>query len=515
MLKKISLIFIVVGIIGASAFVYLSKQNFALEKKLEPSATFVVERGRIQKMLEADDAKVAAEQEFNLGFPLSGIVEEIFVKKGDRVATATPLAKLDTTELELEAASLRALYSQRQSNLKKLLAGATKEDIFVLETKVQNAEIAVEDANRDLTNKVRDAYTKSDDAIRTKMDGILSSPRSLFPQINFYVSEPQIENAVESELPQIEALLSQWNLSLSGLDWAWNLQILAGEAKTNLSEINRYLNVVAPAVAAAIPSTAPTQTTIDTWTANISTARTNINTAITNLATAEEKLRTAESALALARSEMDFKKAGTRVEDIAAARADIDEINSRLAAVKDRIKKSTLLAPNAENIVEKVWFEVREFYATAKPAVTLSSPRQKIQADIAEDDIGEIKIGGEVLVSLDALPNQTFNGEIISIEPKEIIKNIDEIFYRVNVGLGSDEAVVRSGMSAKLEIKTLAKDNALIIPSAAAYNKGGKKFVKVLLGDAVEEREIEPGISNGESLEVVHGLNEKEVVLLF
>src|SRR3989338_2127950 len=280
MLKKISLIFIVVGIIGAFAFVYLSKQNFALEKKLEPSATFVVERGRIQKMLEVDDAKVAAEQEFNLGFPLSGIVEEIFVKKGDRVATATPLAKLDTTELELEAASLRALYSQRQSNLKKLLAGATKEDIFVLETKVQNAEIAVEDANRDLTNKVRDAYTKSDDAIRTKMDGILSSPRSLFPQI--------------------EALLSQWNLSLSGLDWAWKLQILAGEPKTNLSEINRYLNVVAPAVAAAIPSTAPTQTTIDTWTANISTARTNINTAITNLATAEEKLRTAESALALA-----------------------------------------------------------------------------------------------------------------------------------------------------------------------------------------------------------------------
>ena len=75
-------------------------------------------------------------------------METVFVKEGDIVKIDDLLIKLETIDFELEINRLRALTDQSRANLKKLIAGPTKEDIDVSETQVKNAEVTLEDAKK-------------------------------------------------------------------------------------------------------------------------------------------------------------------------------------------------------------------------------------------------------------------------------------------------------------------------------------------------------------------------------
>ena len=56
--------------------------------------------------------------------------------------------------------------------------------------------------------------------------------------------------------------------------------------------------------------------------------------------------------------------------------------------------------------------------------------------------------------------------------------------------------------------------NVLTIPTMAVYKKGNDIYVKVLKDGQVEERKIEPGVSNSTTLEVKSGVSEGEEVVL-
>ena len=102
---------------------------------------------------------------------------------------------------------------------------------------------------------------------------------------------------------------------------------------------------------------------------------------------------------------------------------------------------------------------------------------------------------------------------MIFIEPKEIIKEGDK-YYRLNVYLDKFAESLRPGMSADLIIFISFKDEALKIPELAIYDKGGKKFVKILKDNQQKEIEVETGISDGENVEVISGLVEGQIVIV-
>ena len=84
--------------------------------------------------------------------------------------------KLETTDFELEIRKLNSVIIQSQANLDKLITGPTQEDIRVFEAKVENAKASLEDAQKNLIDKLQDAYTRADDAVRGKADQLFSSP---------------------------------------------------------------------------------------------------------------------------------------------------------------------------------------------------------------------------------------------------------------------------------------------------------------------------------------------------
>ncbi|MBI4993972.1 efflux RND transporter periplasmic adaptor subunit [Candidatus Wolfebacteria bacterium] len=510
-MKKTS--YYVIGVVGIGILIssfWVYQKYFKNEG--DNFLTFKVERGDIQEIVKAR-GEVAAIKDINLEFPFSGTAEKIFSEEGGQIFKGAPIIKLETINFELEIKKLEATLSQNKANLNKLLAGATKEDISVYENKVLSAQANLEDAKKNIVDKIQDAYAKSDDAIRNKVDQIFTNPRTSSPQLIFSINDFQLETNVEWERTISENTLNSWKSSLDAISAGGDLNSFSAEAKTNLNKISSFLDKAALAINSTITSSV-SSATLTTWRTDIATARTNINTAISNLTAAEEKLKTAQSNLEISESELAAKKAPTRSEDIEIAQAQIKEIESQIEITKEKIRKSTLYAPISAKIT-KIWLEKGELFSVGKTAISLSSSGYKIQSDISELDIGKIKSqnGNKAIIQLDAFPNEKFEGEILSVDPQEINKDGD-IYYRVNINFKDQPENIRQGMSADIIISSAFKKNILKIPQFAVYQKNDKKFVKILDGKIQKEIEVKTGISDGEAIEITEGLSEGQIIVV-
>lgn len=547
-MKKISyyiIAIVVAGVLLVSFWVY---QRYIMEDN-DNSLFFMVERGSIQESVLVR-GEVVPQKEFDLAFPFSGIVDKIFVEEGQDVIQNSALMKLETVDFSLEIEKLNATLAQNQASLNKLIAGATAEDLNVLETKVANAEKSVSDKELNLQNAkdkadsdieidygdvveiLNDAYTKADDGLSKQIDELFTNDDSSNPQLTFAVTEIQLEISSESERfiagEELRNFKAELDI-LSSSDFS-ALDLAMQNARNHLDIIRNFLDTLTDAVNNASGISAAT---ISTYKTNINTARTNINTAISNINdqeqaiaaqkvtnnnnidAAQESLNDAESALELAQKNLDFKKAGARPEDIEIAEAQIREIKSQIAIIREKIRKSTLYAPGPAKVT-KILLEEGELFVSGKTAVSLSASGHKIQADISELEIGKIREvnGNDVSIMLDSFPGKEFKGRVTSVDPREIVKDGDK-YYRVNVFLDySGEEIIRSGMSADLIINVSLKDNVLKLPEFVIYRKENKRFVKLLKDDEQVETEVRTGIADGEFIEILSGLEEGDAVIV-
>jgi RND family efflux transporter MFP subunit len=418
------------------------------------------------------------------------------------------------------------------------------------------ADIDLANIYGDVICTVSDAYTAADDAINKQVKDLFDKSSGSSYKLSFTTADSQAKSDVEWQRFRVDQELTQWKQELDQLSASSTYEDLdqaLNQSEYYLTGIKNFLIRVMDTLNLAVSTSLVTESDLDTYRGNVSTARTNINTELTaintlkqsiagqkitnqnNISTAQAKVNDAQNTLASAEDELLLKQAGAVSEqivaqeaqvgqakaDIVAQEAQVGQFQSAIAVVQaqidlvgEKIKKATLYAPIDSKVV-KIFLEEQELSRPGTTAVTLSSLGYKIQADVSELDIGKIgnKTPQDVLIRLDAFPDQELKGKVVLIEPKEIIKEGDK-YYRINIYFGAQDVPVRSGMSADLVISVSKKDNVLQIPEVAVYQKGGKKFVDILAGGKQEPREIKTGISDGEDIEVVSGLRQGEIVVV-
>lgn len=518
-MRKISYYIIALVVTGIALTSFWAYQKYFKIEKIS-FLYFTVEKGDIQESVRVR-GEVVAQKEFELEFPFSGIVDGIYEKEGAVVVKGARLMSLDTKDFEIESAGLEAAVAQRNADLEKLRAGATSEEINVVLAQLGAAQVGRTEARNGLVDRIQDAYTKSDDAVRAKTDQLFSNPRSATPDLNI-TSDQAAKQSLSALRLSLEATLNVWSASLAVINDSYDLSVYDNAAKKNLTSVSDYLNALSPLVNNMTSGGTFSQATIDAYRADISSARTNINAALTNLAAAEEKLKLAEANVTLYENQLALKRAAARSEDITIAETRIREAESQLNAVREKIRKSVLYAPVAGKI-SKVHYEDGEVFRPGQAAVSLVTVAYKLQADVSELDIAKVKSsnGGGVIVELDAFPNEKFRGEVFSIDTKEIIKTEDK-YYRVNILFDAPGKEVRSGMSADAIILSIKKSDVLKVSELAVYNDGKAKYLKSLLPGLTQAEseksfrrmDVKTGITDGESVEIVSGAEEGQVVVV-
>ena len=139
----------------------------------------------------------------------------------------------------------------------------------------------------------------------------------------------------------------------------------------------------------------------------------------------------------------------------------------------------------------------------------------KVAGRVSEIDAGRIRLGQEVIVNFDGIPDQTFRGEISKMANLFLKASFDRPVkvLEVTVELGKvDLERMRPGMAARLQVVIDRFEGALAVPLSAIKTEGGKSYVWVKGKGGPVRREVELGQNNGVVALVKKGLVEGDEV---
>ncbi len=468
----------------------------------------VAERGNLTQEVSVT-GKVKPASKVDLAFEATGKVATIYTDVGRQVFAGQKLAELNIDQYEAQYQQAKSGWEAEKSKLDDLKNGTRPEEIQIQEVKVENAEVALADAEKNFIDKIKDAYTKSDDAVRNRADRLFDMPRTNDPRLNF-ITDSALELDIENSRASLESILNDW---LAALGDTSNLKNYSSTVKQNLADINYFLNKLSLAVNGMTPNSSLSQTTIDSYKTDIATARTNINTAISNLSTADEKVNTAESSLSLEQQTLALEKAGATSDQIKEQESRVSSAEANVNNYKAMIDKNVIYSP-ISGLVTKVDIKKGETAQINLPVITVISGEQlEIEAYIPEADIAKVTIGNVATVTLDAYEdNVIFGAKIISIDPAETV--IDGVStYKTILQFDKKDDRIRSGMTANTDIKTGSRENVVFIPSRL-LRINNETYVEVLENGQPVKRVVQLGLrSTDGKVEVVSGVNEGDKVV--
>ncbi|MFA6072307.1 MAG: HlyD family efflux transporter periplasmic adaptor subunit [Janthinobacterium sp.] len=499
-------IIVIVGIVFVAIFATGSNGSDVID-----TATAVI-GNVVQEVRLSGTVKPA--KSVDLAFEKSGTVSRVYAKVGDKVFAGQSILSLESSEASAQLGQAEADLKVQEAKLAELQRGTRSETINIQETKVAGAVSALEDSRSNLSDKISEAYTKADEAVRSSVDQFFTNPRSANPQISFGVTNVQVEIDVETQRHLIEDLLTGWYDKLSAKPGE-DLAVAKNRASANLSLVKTFLDKVWSALNSA--STDPNISTSDIigWKSDVFVAQTNVNTAIANITAGAEKLKSAETDLAVAKSQLNLDLAGTASEQISGQLAQVDKARANRDYYRAQLYKNIIRSP-IDAVVTKQDGEVGEIAPANKVLVSLNSmANYEIESNVAEAEIAKIKVGNTATAVLDAYGSETvFNVNVTQIDPAETL--IDGIAtYKVKFQFNSVDERIRSGMTASITLTADKKENVIVLPSRAIDMKDSNKIVFLKVADKSVETIVKLGLrgSNGD-VEIIEGIKVGDVVVV-
>ncbi len=151
----------------------------------------------------------------------------------------------------------------------------------------------------------------------------------------------------------------------------------------------------------------------------------------------------------------------------------------------------------------------------------------RVIADVDEADIGEVAVGQSVIFTVDAYPNDTFEGKVTQVR-QEATTESNVVTYEVVISAANEDLKLKPGLTANVTISTLQRNNILSVPTKALrftpttdiINPGdkivdcsGTHKVWVREGNTIKAYSVKTGITNGTRTQIISGIKEGAQVI--
>lgn len=134
------------------------------------------------------------------------------------------------------------------------------------------------------------------------------------------------------------------------------------------------------------------------------------------------------------------------------------------------------------------------------------------EANIDEVDVGMLSEGQKAIVSLDAFPNQTFDGAIRRISIAAETSAGGATVFPVEIQMASVSAV-RVGYNGDVRVDTVSIPDAIQIPLVALREDETTKYVYKKKGKNYEKVTVATGESNEDSVIIESGITEGDEIV--
>lgn len=232
--------------------------------------------------------------------------------------------------------------------------------------------------------------------------------------------------------------------------------------------------------------------------------------------TAGKNLQQAEHDLELAKASAASSVAGARVA-VANARRHLLILGLKDSAIDSLASKSNLAsvfslnAPISGVVVERNATVGATVGSDASLFKIIDISSVWVDANVFEKDLGRVRRGQEVRVTVPAFPGVTFSGRVILISS---VVNPDTRGVQVRTEVSNADGRLKPDMFANVEIITDVRRAAISLPQSAVLDDGGKKIVFVQTDKGYEKHIVTTGIENGDRIEILDGLSAGDHVVV-
>ncbi|HLF56940.1 MAG TPA: HlyD family efflux transporter periplasmic adaptor subunit, partial [Thermoanaerobaculia bacterium] len=206
-------------------------------------------------------------------------------------------------------------------------------------------------------------------------------------------------------------------------------------------------------------------------------------------------------------------------EDLEAAQNNLDIVKS---GTSERVAKSatTLVRATISGMVLDVPVEVGNSVIQANnfnEGTTIASIADMtdmiFEGKVDESEVGKIRTGMELLLTIGALPDEQLHAVLEYIAPKGIEEE-GAIQFEIRAAVDEKpDLLLRANYSANADIVLDKRDQVLAIDEGLLQFDGDQAYVEVeTTPQAFERREVETGLSDGIQIEIVAGLTENDRV---
>lgn len=237
-------------------------------------------------------------------------------------------------------------------------------------------------------------------------------------------------------------------------------------------------------------------------------------------------------------ADMERTRTAVRTAEAAvqASQQRVEQAGATLEGARDTLAKTTIRSPmngvvTARRVEEG---EVAVIGIQNSPGTVLLtiSDMSVVEAELEVDEtsIPSVKLGQEALVRLDAYPNQTFRGTVTEVGSSPLVAAANQaIKFKVKVRVNDPPAGIKPGLSARADILTGFRANALVVPLQALVVRDVERRpgrpaprpdapreqegVYLMEGAKARFQPLKTGLIGDLTIEVVGGLHGGETVI--
>jgi RND family efflux transporter MFP subunit len=200
-----------------------------------------------------------------------------------------------------------------------------------------------------------------------------------------------------------------------------------------------------------------------------------------------------------------------------AALAQLDLAKAQSAQTKARLDElvitleNTIITSPLNGLVAKRAVDPGAFVSQSVPVVdVVDIGRVRLVANVVEKDLKDLHAGNATRVEVDAYPGESFTGRIARVSP---VLDPTTRTAPIEVEIPNADYRLKPGMYARVSITTGTRKDALVVPSNAVVDLGGRRGVFQPQNGQAIFRVVQVGLEQPDIVEILGGLAEHETVV--
>ncbi|MET3037537.1 efflux RND transporter periplasmic adaptor subunit [Chryseobacterium sp. NRRL B-14859] len=250
-------------------------------------------------------------------------------------------------------------------------------------------------------------------------------------------------------------------------------------------------------------------------------------------------------------SKADFDNATNQYN---AAKAQVGSVTAQLSTANKNLSLTHIYSPIDGTVLNRNVSEgqtvASSFSTPTLFSIAKDLTKMQVRASVDEADIGNVKVGQKATFTVDAFPDETFNGQVSEVRLHPTVSS-NVVNYTTIINADNSSLKLKPGMTANITIYTQELENVMKIPTAATsfrpdsliiqkykisspfsngkkhekgqwknqnkgdnMNKKDEAGVWVIAKDStISRKKIKTGMDNDTEIQVISGLDKNDNII--